>query len=280
MNGSFRTKKINFTQVSNHILRDEKISLKAKGLYALIQSYITIANFILYKSMLQSMCIEGEKAFQSTWNELKEHGYLIQHKEKGDDGRWIYEYELLDIPDIDYANNIHNGNEKRENIEISTFTPDPQKVGCGKGRCGKGGVYNNTYNNNTYSMYVCMYESHLQTTKEVKNFIANNHTNIDIDLFERIIVETINNKKISKKDAYIIKTLKELIKKNIKSNIEYDKFLEIYKNEKKKNTKTNNNSNMKYNPNKTSHHNVKATFMNYTPEELEARLKESQKGKF
>ena len=47
--GTFRKKKIYFSQVSNEALRDENLSLKAKGLYALIQSYITIENFILYK---------------------------------------------------------------------------------------------------------------------------------------------------------------------------------------------------------------------------------------
>jgi hypothetical protein len=46
-NGSFRKKKTYFSQVSNEALRDNTLSLKAKGLYALIQSYITIENFTL-----------------------------------------------------------------------------------------------------------------------------------------------------------------------------------------------------------------------------------------
>lgn len=59
--GRFRQKKVNFSMVPNEIIRDENISLKAKGLYALIQSYITLDNFILYKGFLQSHCREGKK---------------------------------------------------------------------------------------------------------------------------------------------------------------------------------------------------------------------------
>ncbi|MBO3338971.1 RNA replicase, partial [Clostridium perfringens] len=36
--GQFRKKKIHFTQVSNMALRDPALSLKAKGLYSLINS--------------------------------------------------------------------------------------------------------------------------------------------------------------------------------------------------------------------------------------------------
>jgi hypothetical protein len=51
-NGVFRKKKVYFAQVSNEALRNSKLSLKAKGLYSLIQSYITIENFILYKKVI------------------------------------------------------------------------------------------------------------------------------------------------------------------------------------------------------------------------------------
>ena len=35
-NGSFKGKKVYFSQVSNHAIRDNTLSLKAKGLYSLI----------------------------------------------------------------------------------------------------------------------------------------------------------------------------------------------------------------------------------------------------
>lgn len=95
--GRFRKKKVNFSMVSNSIIRDADISLKAKGLYALIQSYITIENFTLYKGFLQSKCCEGKKAFESAWQELKKSGYLVQYRMQDSETKQFYwEYELLD----------------------------------------------------------------------------------------------------------------------------------------------------------------------------------------
>lgn len=96
-NGRFR-KRNNYSMVSNYILRDDDISLKAKGLYALIQSYITLDNFTLYKSFLMSRCCEGERAFDSAWKELKEAGYLKMYKIREGAKTFVYEYELLDDP--------------------------------------------------------------------------------------------------------------------------------------------------------------------------------------
>ena len=50
--GAFRKKKTSFAQVSNIALRDETLSLKAKGLLALIESYLSLDNFTLYKQFL------------------------------------------------------------------------------------------------------------------------------------------------------------------------------------------------------------------------------------
>lgn len=129
IDGKFRSRKEKpFTQVSNIALKDEKLSLKAKGLYALIQAYVDIPNFILYKSYLQKICIEGERAFESGWNELKDNGYLKQYKirvyEKDDTGkvivnRFVYEYELLEEPNLEQSA-ITSINSNGEIIETKT----------------------------------------------------------------------------------------------------------------------------------------------------------------
>ena len=86
----------------NKIAKDKELSLKAKGLYLLIQSYITIPNFKLYKSYLMSMCVEGQCSFDSAWNELKNKGYLKIFKiAKADTKGFYYEYDLLDTAEPD-----------------------------------------------------------------------------------------------------------------------------------------------------------------------------------
>lgn len=96
--GKFRKKKVNFSMISNEIIRDDTVSLKTKGLYALIQSYITMDDFTLYKGFLMSKCPEGRSSFDSAWNQLKQSGYLIQYRMKDEKNHFYYEYELLDVP--------------------------------------------------------------------------------------------------------------------------------------------------------------------------------------
>ena len=99
--GFFRNK-VPFVPISQVVAKDKEISLKAKGLYLLIQSYITIPNFKLYKSYLMSVCVEGQCSFDSAWNELKEKGYLKIYKiAKSDAKGFYYEYELLDAAEPD-----------------------------------------------------------------------------------------------------------------------------------------------------------------------------------
>ena len=88
-------RKFLFTQVSDDVLNDSDISLKAKGLYSLIQSYLIGRNNTVYKDELRKVCKEGERAFDSAWKELKNKGYLIQYKLKDEKGIFYYEYELL-----------------------------------------------------------------------------------------------------------------------------------------------------------------------------------------
>jgi hypothetical protein len=134
--GRFRKKKVNFSMISNTIIRDPEISLKAKGLYSLIQSYITLEDFTLYKDFLRSKCRDGEKAFESGWKELKESGYLKQYKMREGSNRFYYEYELLDEPETE-TNSLHPQNVPPSNVP-------PSEVPC-----TKQGLYNNTLLNNT-----------------------------------------------------------------------------------------------------------------------------------
>ena len=123
-NGRIRNKKVFFTQVSNEALRDNSLSLKAKGLYALIQSYVTIEDFILYKNFLMKQCKEGKDGFQSAWGELIKKGYLLQFRVRNEKGVFSYEYELLDSPEPPKAED--KPKEDEENHGESVSEPDTE----------------------------------------------------------------------------------------------------------------------------------------------------------
>lgn len=95
--GFFRSKS-GYTVVQNAIVRDTRVSLKAKGLYLTIQAYITMPDKIWYKDEFLAMVSEGETAFDNAWKELKEAKYLRVHGYPNGGRGWRYEFELLDEP--------------------------------------------------------------------------------------------------------------------------------------------------------------------------------------
>lgn len=104
--GFFRSKK-GFTVVQNELTKDKTISLKAKGLYLVIQAYITLPDKKWTKDDFLRLAKEGSKAFDSAWKELKDNGYLKVHI-MADGGKWRTEYELLDAPEDGPHTFYHN----------------------------------------------------------------------------------------------------------------------------------------------------------------------------
>lgn len=150
-NGIFRKKNRDFTMIANQLARDNNISLKAKGLYLLIQSYIDIPNFVLYKGFLRKKCKEGRDAFDGAWNELKRNGYLIQYRLRDKESqKYYYEYELLDAPEVKVENGIEPDTENPYMGEPHTEKPCAEKPSTEKPSTGKPDTENPYGNNKTY----------------------------------------------------------------------------------------------------------------------------------
>ncbi len=153
--GIIRKKQNPFSQVSNVALRDPQLSLAAKGLYSLIQSFITIPDFTLYKTTLFKQCIEGESAFENRWKELKKAGYLVQHKIRDEKtGKFYYEYELLDDLGSQSTKELKSQDSchppKNHPLDIPHLdNPHLDNPPPGSTTPGKLGGYNNTKINNT-----------------------------------------------------------------------------------------------------------------------------------
>ena len=126
--GRFRIHRVNFAQISNTALQDKNLSLKAKGLYALIQSLITIPGIDLRLWKLRSMCKEGDKAFDGAWKELKATGYLKQYRmPSGRKGSFMYEYDLLFEPDLSTPSTI-NLNKNGQKIKPTGTNNKPAEA--------------------------------------------------------------------------------------------------------------------------------------------------------
>lgn len=193
-----RRKDIPFSQVSNEALRDPQLPLRAKGLYCVIQSYISIPGFTLYKSHLRQIAQLGPKAFNNDWNELKKNGYLKQARVRTESG-FAYEYELLDRPDLDTPATVNIGLNGRV-VSTGNGKNEPSSVGDGSNSgmenepipvedgsnlntevepiplgtrfaanlVRDGGCINNTYINNTYEKI----DRLMDTAEEKENQIS------------------------------------------------------------------------------------------------------------
>lgn len=206
--GIIRKKRKNFSQISNTVLLDNNLSLKAKGLYGLIESLISIPDFKLYKSTLPKYTKEKETAVEAAWKELKEAGYLLQEKIQTPKG-FIYEYDLLDEPE-----------------KPTPRKPTPGKTQSGKSQMWENGVYNNTQENN-----IKINNTNNNNTKDNNVFKGYKESFFD-KLFDVVVDEEINNKL-----NIFFKTLKQReidivanMDNDVASNF-YNKIKEIYDDE-------------------------------------------------
>lgn len=224
--GMFRKRRISFAQVSSVALLDNTLSSKAKGLYSVIQYFINIPEFTLYKNTLRKHMAEGDKAFDNMWKELKDKGYLIQYRLQGEKGHYYYEYELLDEPNLDLAIEIHSSQNRKKSEEKDSnhknrfnakakenqhFNHTPKMEVMDNEHYGEVGVYNNNNLNN--------------------NNLNNINKTTTIEKSENIDIKKIESKNSSSSKIKINLDLKNITKTNIKKlklNQEQIDLLEEY----------------------------------------------------
>ena len=73
---NFRNKKVNFSQISNTVLWDKRLSMQAKGLYCEIIDCKTNQGIKLTKSYLISKGIEAKEEVEGMLNELQDFGLI------------------------------------------------------------------------------------------------------------------------------------------------------------------------------------------------------------
>lgn len=92
-------KNSNYTVMSNQHLRDQELSLKAKGLLSVVLSLPDDWDYSV--NGLASISKECETSIKSALNELKAHGYLEVIKKmpnETESGRIEYEYDFYESP--------------------------------------------------------------------------------------------------------------------------------------------------------------------------------------
>lgn len=303
----FRRKENKYTQIYNHIVFKNK-NVELVGLYTTIQACIDLEmntqgtenEFVLSKKTLQAFTGYKDDKFKRIWNDLKMAGYLKQYKIRDKEtGKFVYEYELLEEPDITTHHsliinedgsiipNISNSkiNKIQENIENENKEIINKLPGGDFPHSGKKGVY---YNNllNKVCMYVEKTQKYFELREKDIELINSYKNNLSIDLFEELLLETINkNKSLN----YFLSALKNTVANNIKTLEEYETHKENFIANRSKSKKASNNSTKKENSitrksdfeyKRTKFHNFDESFTQYSEDELDDIIERAQREKF
>lgn len=114
-----------YTTVPDAIARDCKISLKVKGLYAVLSYLFKIPNFHFSLKSLAALCKEKTKALKTIWTALKRFGLLKQHRHPtGEHNRFDYTYDLLLESNL---NEPYFTNHRADGTITSSLSVDPNQ---------------------------------------------------------------------------------------------------------------------------------------------------------
>lgn len=106
----------NYTIMSNHHLRDKKLSYKAKGLLSFMLSLPEDWDYSI--NGLVKVSKEGKKAIRAMLEELEENHYLIRQRIQLKNGQFDYEYYIYEMP-YNQKGNTDDGNTE-EDTQINT----------------------------------------------------------------------------------------------------------------------------------------------------------------
>lgn len=132
-------KEDNFVIIDKAFLLNEEISLKAKGLLALLLSYPD--NWQFYKAEIVQHTTDKENSLNSGLKELIENGYIVRKQRKDENGKFEgYEYNVYEKPSTEkpstekpstekpiLLNNKNTKNKNTKNKNTKT-TPSPELV--------------------------------------------------------------------------------------------------------------------------------------------------------
>lgn len=96
-----------FTIVDNDVIRDERISWRARGI--LIGILSRPDNWRTDSTQLASEGREGREAVRAALRELEACGYLVRTKECGENGRWVTITTVYDTPQGITAGHTEDG---------------------------------------------------------------------------------------------------------------------------------------------------------------------------
>lgn len=87
-----------YAVMSNYHFKDKKLSLRTKGLLSLMLSLPDNWDYSI--NGLCSICNESRTTIRNVLKELKDNRYLEMNENRDEKGKFIYDYIVYEIPNI------------------------------------------------------------------------------------------------------------------------------------------------------------------------------------
>lgn len=118
----------NYTNISNKVVRDERLSWKARGIFLYMWSQAD--NWQFYVSEIAKHATDGERSLQSGLKELENYGYLTRKHRIGKNGDFSgMDWILTDDPEKTVQNSIDakKAENQRKNLQNAS---DAKRTRC------------------------------------------------------------------------------------------------------------------------------------------------------
>jgi len=139
-----RKPRFGYLQILNAVIRDYRVSWRARGLLAELLSYPegyeTTVDELVKKAKRSGGNVEGRDSMRTAARELKNVGYIVETKHQNELGQWITELEVTDDPMYDLLAPGNDVSAGRADDGI----PGVGFPGVGKPAVGKPGVNKKT----------------------------------------------------------------------------------------------------------------------------------------
>ena len=120
----------NYTVIDNGVIKDTRLSWKARGVFVYLWSMPNNWNF--YESEIANHSIDGLSALRSAIKELEKYGYLVRKRRRDSAGKlsaslWVIADKKDDKPTLENLKQVEtplNQGLEIENADKATFSPN------------------------------------------------------------------------------------------------------------------------------------------------------------
>lgn len=129
-------KERDYTVINNTVLKDERLSWKAKGVFCYLLSLPE--DWVIYQSELLKHSTDGRESLRNAINELEEYGYLIIDKKRDEKGHFTAIYKIIENPnEKTESGKTESENPTRENRHGKTESENPTLLNTNKQNTNK-----------------------------------------------------------------------------------------------------------------------------------------------